>query len=184
MILRGGEIEVSTGHGPAARPFTLATRHGLLTPLGTRFIVRDVPGDNPHTADHTASDTPDSIAVAVLEGAVRITPRLGQRSVRVNAGQSSRFTATDAAAPVAMAPAESAWLDGMLVADHTPLPRLLAELGRYRRGLLRCDPALASLDVSGAFPLADTGAVLALLEEALPVRIRSVTRYWVTVAPR
>jgi len=57
-------------------------------------------------------------------------------------------------------------------------------LARYRRGVLRCDPAVADLRVSGAFPLADIDGSLRLLEKTLPVRISHVTPFWTTVAPR
>ena len=57
----------------------------------------------------------------------------------------------------------------------------MAELGRYRTGHLACDSAVASLRVSGAFPVADTEQALAVLARSLPVRVRRLTRYWVTV---
>ena len=56
--------------------------------------------------------------------------------------------------------------------------------GRYRPGLLRCDPAVAPLRVSGAFQLHDTDAVLAALPATLPVSVRYRTSYWVTIGPR
>jgi len=61
---------------------------------------------------------------------------------------------------------------------------LVAELARYHRGVLRCDPAAADLTVSGAFPVADTEASLALLAKSLPVRIGRATSYWITVQAR
>ncbi|WP_295176418.1 hypothetical protein [Variovorax sp. SCN 67-20] len=78
----------------------------------------------------------------------------------------------------------AAWTDGTLVVERMRLADFLGELGRYRGGVLRCDPEVGGLLVSGAFPLADTDAVLAMLEETLPVRLRSMSRYWVTVAAR
>ena len=59
-----------------------------------------------------------------------------------------------------------------------------AELARYRPGLLRCDPAVAALPVSGAFQLADTDAALTALAASLPVRIELRTRWWVSIGPR
>ena len=50
--------------------------------------------------------------------------------------------------------------------------------------MLRCDPAVAGLRVSGAFPLNDIDASLRLLEKTLPVRVSKVTPYWTTVVPR
>lgn len=175
--LRTGEIEVATAQDIQGRPFEVATRLGRISPLGTRFTVRDVDADAGQ-----AHDNP--VLVAVTEGAVSIAPRLGGTGLRLPAGQQTRFTATAVEPPETFDAANAAWLDDMIVADRMPMPRFIAELGRYRRGVLRCDPALADLVVSGAFPLDDTDAVLALLQEALPVRTRSLTRYWVTLVPR
>jgi len=72
----------------------------------------------------------------------------------------------------------------MLLAQRMRLADLLDELGRYRRGVLRCHASVAALTVSGAFPLRDTDASLRLLQETLPVKISSLTGYWVTVEPR
>ncbi|MNT94529.1 fec operon regulator FecR [compost metagenome] len=47
--------------------------------------------------------------------------------------------------------------------------------------MLRCDPAVADLRVSGVFQLRDTGPVLDSLPQALPVDVLFRTRYWVTV---
>ncbi|NQD80860.1 iron dicitrate transport regulator FecR, partial [Pseudomonas sp. CrR14] len=58
------------------------------------------------------------------------------------------------------------------------------ELARHRPGVLRCDPAVAKLPLTGVFPLADTDRVLAALQQSLPVEMQRVTRYWVTVRPR
>jgi transmembrane sensor len=73
---------------------------------------------------------------------------------------------------------------GALVADEMRLADFLAELGRYRRGVLRCDPALADLRFSGVFPLNDTAAILAMLPQSLPVRVRTFSPYWVHLEKR
>jgi transmembrane sensor len=61
------------------------------------------------------------------------------------------------------------------------LDDFLADIGRYRQGLLRCEPAVAGLRISGVFPLADTERILDMLASSLPVRVRSRSRYWVTL---
>lgn len=167
--LRAGEIEVRTAPDALGRPFVVMARFGTITPLGTRFVVRDT--------------NEDVVTVGVTAGAVRIESEGGATS-RVEAGQQASFGANAASPAMPLDPAFRAWVDGMLVVQRMPLPAFVAELGRYRPGLLRCDPALASLTVSGAFPVDDTDAALALLEKALPVRTRAVTQYWVTVIPR
>jgi transmembrane sensor len=49
--------------------------------------------------------------------------------------------------------------------------------------VLRIDPQIASLRLSGVFPLADTDRILATLPSVLPVRVQWSTRFWVTVTP-
>ncbi|AFK62625.1 Fe2+-dicitrate sensor, membrane protein [Advenella kashmirensis WT001] len=60
----------------------------------------------------------------------------------------------------------------------------VAELGRYRPGILRCDSSVADIPVSGAFQLNNTDRILEALAQTLPVQIQFRTRYWVTVAAR
>lgn len=100
----------------------------------------------------------------------------------VQAGEQAQFTARAIEPLTALEDGDGAWTDGMLVAVDMRLDAFLAELSRYRRGYLRCDPAVAALRVSGTYPLGDVDAILAVLPHALPVT--SVTRYWVSVGPR
>lgn len=72
----------------------------------------------------------------------------------------------------------------MLLARDMRLGDVIAELSRYRPGVLRCDPAVAELRVTGAISLKDTDAALRLLSNNLPVHIELRTPYLVTVAPR
>ncbi|ABR89798.1 Fe2+-dicitrate sensor, membrane component [Janthinobacterium sp. Marseille] len=167
VILHRGEILIETAQDEAGRPFELATSNGTIRPIGTRFTVRH-------------SDRPSSTAVAVLEGAVRVTPGQGN-SVRINAGEQTHFTELAALAPFALDDSAAAWTDGVLVVERMRLADFVTELDRYRPGVLRCDPAVADLLVSGSFPLRDPDAVLALLAETLPLQVRTLTRYWATV---
>ena len=64
------------------------------------------------------------------------------------------------------------------------LEDFLAELGRYRRGQLNCDPTVAELLISGTYPVNDSERILNMLEVSLPVRVKRFTRYWVTVEAR
>lgn len=73
------------------------------------------------------------------------------------------------------------WLDGALVARFMPLGDFVAELSRYHRGWLRCDPAVASLKVSGVYQLGDTNRVLATLANVLPVRASRIGGVWTTL---
>lgn len=169
--LRAGEILLTTGKDPAPvhRPFIVRTAQGSVQALGTRFMVRD---------------ERDGIRVAVFEGAVAIRPAASDAQRVLRAGQQTVFDAERIEPESAADTALVSWEDGMLAARNWRLADLVAELARYRRGFLRCDPAVAELRVSGAFPLNDTDAGLRLLEKTLPVRIQRMTPYWVTVAAR
>lgn len=183
ITLVDGEIMVSTGKDAAhvpPRPLIVATALGTLSPMGTRFSVRQAP-------------QADGVTVQVFEGAVRVAAREasapsgapGAAAARiVRAGEQASFTADGVSPATPLTSGDGAWTEGMLVAVDMRLDVFLAELSRYRRGYLRCDPAVAALRVSGTYPLGDTDAVLAVLPHALPVSVASVTRYWVSVGPR
>ena len=172
-----GEVLVTTGHqgepAGAHRPFIVDTPHGTLRPLGTRFAVRQFA---------------QASRVAVYEGRVALRPHdwdpggmdAGRERI-LRAGQQARFTRSTIGDAYSASEADTAWVDGMLVASGMRLDDFLAELSRYRPGRLACDAAIAHWRISGTYPLADTDRVLGLLRAALPVEVRSVTRWWVTV---
>ncbi len=170
--LHRGEIMIVTGRDQGAqyRAFTVHTSHGSARALGTRFVVYK-------NGDHTD--------VKVYEGAVEVRPRLNPDTARrVPAGSETRFTTGHAEVPHPTPPDSPAWLDGVLAAEQMPLRDFLAELGRYRKGVIHCDAAVADQVVSGIYPLADTDKVLDALAQALPVRVSFMTRYWVNVQAR
>jgi transmembrane sensor len=172
IVLRAGEILLTSAPDRAAsyRPLRVRSPQGVVQALGTRFMVRQ---------------DGDASRVAVFEGAVEVRPaRDSGTALRLEAGQGTRFTA-DAVQPAsAVQEGLAAWSRGLLLADAMPLAEVVKELARYRPGLLRCDPAVAGLRVSGVFSLRDTDRALHNLTLALPVAIAYRTRYWVTVGPR
>jgi len=172
VLVRTGEILVTTARDPAAipRPFFVETQQGSVQAIGTRFTVRQL----------------DALSqVAVLEGAVDIrTTGKPDAPMRLDAGQQTRFRRDGIDPPVAVAPHADAWTRGQLVADRMRLDDFLAELGRYRSGIVRCDPAVGGQIVSGVYPLADTDRVLNSLAQALPIRVSYATGWWVSVGPR
>ena len=105
------------------------------------------------------------------------------RPIIVQAGWQTSFDETAADAPQLRAPHEDAWLKGLLHADDTPLAQVLAQLARYRHGVVRCDPAVAGLRVSGVYQLHDTDKILSLLQSSLPIRVRRHSRWWISVGP-
>lgn len=164
-----GEMLVQTAADARQRPFIVQTALGAVRAIGTRFTVR-------------ARDA--EVKVEVLQGAVLLQPAqaLDARQL-LQAGEEGRFTQTQAQVQGPIGNAAGAWADGMLVVARMRLDAFLAELGRYRRGHLGCDPAVAHWLVSGAYPLADTDRVLAALTSSLAVQVHFLSRYWVTVRP-
>lgn len=170
VVLHAGEVHIDTGadrDSSTYRPFLVQTAQGRIRALGTRFGVRLAQ---------------DESRVAVTQGAVEITPASGAQLV-VQAGQQARFSQTGVTGPQPLETGAEDWLQGVLRVRDLRLDDFLAELGRYRQGLLRCDPAVGALRVSGVFQLRDTDAVLDSLPDALPVNVLYRTRYWVTVVP-
>ena len=172
LDLLAGEILVETVHaglagGADPRPFVVGTAAGTVRALGTRFTVRQ---------------RDDRAEVVVLAHAVEIRPRDTARGpTRVVAGERAAFTPAGVAPPLPSDDAAIAWARGQLVADDMALCDFVAEVGRYRAGVLRCTPAAAGLRVSGVFPLQDTDRILATLPQVLPVAVRRRSRYWVIV---
>lgn len=166
-----GEVMITTAKDPAPshRPFSVQTRHGSARALGTHFSVR--------VGEHSSR-------VAVIEGAVEMLPVHAAQGVILKAGEQSAFGSDSVAAVAPLEHAALTWEHGMLLAQQMRLADLLDELGRYRRGVLRCHASVAGLSVSGAFPLRDSDASLRLLQETLPVTVSSLSGYWVTVEPR
>ncbi|NVD96713.1 FecR domain-containing protein [Massilia sp. BJB1822] len=166
LRLYKGEILVQTAADPLGRHFIVESPQGAMRAIGTRFVVRL---DGEHTR------------LGVLEGAVEVRPASHPDAPYVvRAGRQSRFDAAGGATEV-LDPNADAWNSGVLYAEKMPLADFVAELARYRPGLLRCDPSAARLRVSGAFQLRDTDSILQALAASLPVRVQTRTRYWVTL---
>ncbi|NMK47828.1 FecR domain-containing protein [Achromobacter sp. Bel] len=170
--LRSGEIAVHAVADASSRPrpFVVRTSLGDIEAMPSRFCVRQDGGQ---------------CQVSVQEGQVRVSSGAHPgRMLSLMAGEQGSLTADGVSAPSVADPHASDWTRGVLYANQLRLDVFAAELGRYRPGVLRCDPAIAHLRISGAFQLNDTDAVLAALPATLPVRVRYRTAYWVTIGPR
>jgi transmembrane sensor len=170
LRLVAGEVWIVTGHPTRPAPFVVETRDGRIRALGTRFSVRQSDGGS---------------RVAVAEGAVEVLLPGQPSGARVlQAGRHLSFSAHAIASPEVLGEQDLAWTRGLIVADGMPLADFLDELGRYRSGVLHCDPAVSGLRLSGVFPVGDTDRILQALPRVLPVQLNERTRYWVSVGPR
>lgn len=170
--LRSGEIAVHAvaDAPPHPRPFVVRTRLGDIEAMPSRFCVRQ---------------DGSQCQVSVQEGQVRVSSGAHPgRMLSLVAGEQGRLTDEGVSQPSPADPHVSDWMRGVLYANQLRLDAFASELGRYRSGILRCDPDIAHLRISGAFQLNDTDAVLAALPATLPVEVRYRTPYWVTIGPR
>lgn len=165
IFLRAGAAYLATAQD--ARPLSVLTLHGSARALGTRFSV---------ALEEAAT------RVAVAEGAVSLQPLAGEPLV-LQAGSQSRFDAHRCDPAAALADGAFAWTQGVLYADRMRLDSFADTVSAYRRGMVRCDPRVAGLRISGSFRLADTTQILDMLAATLPVKVRYHTRYWVEIGP-
>ena len=177
-----GEILITTAHSLegasaiTAQPLSVVTAQGEIRPMGTRFMVS-------RKHNHTN--------VAVFAGRVALYPRA--TSLTPDSGPPSSYIVekgqrtdlfSDRLGDIQPADENStAWVDGMLVATSMPLGEFLQILATYHPGYLGYDPAVASLPVSGTYPLDNTDQILTSLAATLPIKVYTVTRYWVRVVP-
>ena len=166
VILLSGEVMVTSSTQPTRRPLRVDTRYGTVTPIGTRFSVRD-------TGDGYAR-------VALFEGQLRLQPRHGDPVV-LDAGMGADIREDGVTAKATLDLSAASWTQGVLMAERMPLAQCLAELARYRRGIVRCDRDIALLPISGNFPLDRSDQALALIARVLDLQLVYRTRYWVTL---
>ena len=161
-----GEIAVYTASDP--RPLRVHTVHGRMRALGTRFNVR-------LHADRTE--------LIVIEHAVAVHNAASEHEVRVDAGMALTFNSGPLSEPRAADLASTEWREGQLVLDGWPLRSALAELQRYRPGVLSCSDDVAQLRLAGVYPLDDTDRALVAIAGALKLKVNTWTRYWVRLTP-
>lgn len=166
LVLVAGEVLVVTGEDPQ-RPLYLDTRSARLTPLGTRFSVRERPDDE---------------LLTVFEGAVEIRTgdQAGQQQV-IGAGQQASYSSAGIAPPDTAQGTREAWANGILLAENLALSAFAEELGHHYWGRIQVDPAVADLTLLGAYPLHDMERTLRMMESALPVQAHRVVPGWIRI---
>ena len=170
IVLHRGEITVNTAPDPAAvkRSLIVSTARGQVKALGTHFWIRDG----------------KTTEVAVFDGATEVTHdhkggvHLVEKGYQVSLNRQGVSALSSADVNV------MGWTEGKIIAQSMPLGEFLAELERYYSGVIVCDEAVAGLKLSGVFPLDNKEHVLNAIEQSLPVRVDSFSRFWVRVAAR
>ncbi|WDY57311.1 FecR domain-containing protein [Pseudomonas sp. PSKL.D1] len=164
LTLLRGEISLDS-NADDNRPFRIATRVGDLATQDGQLLLRD---------------NSLGLLLAVRRGEVTLFPS-SSTPYRAHSGEVLQVSADGTFKPAALHGDPWGWTDGVLSVQQMPLGEFVAELARYRPGMLRCAPEAAGLKVSGTYQLADTEQILQLLARSLPVRVDYHTRYWVNI---
>lgn len=147
------------------RPFSVHTDMGRILAGEARFNVREESG---------------GIHLAVLDSVVSVTNLRGENQ-HVQAGHGLWFD-HDTLLPVAISSyAETAWTQGRLEVQDAPLSSVIDSLRNYSPAVIRLDPAIAGLRVSGNFPLDNVPYSLDALAQTMPIAITRTTGYWIRI---
>ncbi|CAM4133735.1 FecR family protein [Bordetella muralis] len=117
--------------------------------------------------------------VDVYEGSLRVSAQ--DSEPRVLSAGAALYRKAGSWHEAAAQNSRAAWMDGLLVANDDRLAEVIAQLARYRRGMLSVSPEVADLSVSGVFPLDDTDGALDMLQHVLPITIKRWGAWWVRV---
>ena len=162
ITLVDGELALNVAGATAT---TLHTRYGQLQVSQAQVCVRQLAA---------------GCLVSVLKGAVQVQDLSGNSST-LQGGQQASLKASGLGAWAPFDVLQLGWRDGVLTAQNQALGDFLRELARYRPGVLRWEPGLETLRVTGSFRLDDTDRILDLLASTLGLEVRARTRYWVSL---
>ncbi|CRM14593.1 FecR domain-containing protein [Pseudomonas sp. 58 R 3] len=163
ITLVDGELALTV---PGAAAISVHTRYG-------QVAVRQ--------ADVCVRQLASGCRVSVFKGAVQVRDLTGQLTT-LNSGEQAWLRPRGLSAGAVFDVQQLGWRDGVLTAQNQPFGDFLRELERYRPGVLRWDPSLETLRVTGSFRLDDTDRILTLLAQTLGFEVRARTRYWVTLS--
>lgn len=166
LSLARGELSVVVAAD--TRPFMVEVAQGLITSFGARSLVRQEVG---------------SSLVQAIDGSLLVQPARASEPLLMAAGQVVRLSTRNITPVDSHMFDYSAWIDGVFAVRNMPLKHLLTELGRYRRGVLRCAPDLENFQVSGVYQLRDTDFILQTLALAANADVRYFTRWWAEMVP-
>lgn len=164
LQLRAGEVLLQVP-ADARGALRVSTRHGWVAGEHARFGL---------------CQRVDGVCLSLFDGEVELRTEAGRRR-QLQTGQQVTFSSARVGEVQAVEAARRSWVQGVFVAEGTPLRRLVEDLARQRHGYLGCSPAVAELRVVGSFPLSDTEQALELLPRVLPVRIHRPLPWWVSI---
>jgi transmembrane sensor len=151
------------------RPFSVEAGEGVVTALGTTFVIRK---------------TADDVLVTLIEGIVAVARQkqlitishspdehedIAQQLVYSKKGISK--------ADIVDIPEVTAWQRGRLVFDNNSLPEVVAELNRYSdRKIIIADRSLRPIRVTGVFDAGDNHSAIEALKTYFSMRLETDPR--------
>ncbi len=167
-----GEVLARSAAGQ--RPFAITSPAGTAITLNTDSSVFAL-----RCFGQTSVLTVKRPSIKVIPAAIE--PGYSATESFVHSRQQCRFNANNIEW-IAEAPKGSlAWRRGELIVERWPLEQVLAELARYRPGILRCDSEVADIRVSGVFQTGKTDQALDVLAALFKLQITRITPYWVSL---
>lgn len=162
--LREGELLARVA-SDRNRPFLIQTEQAQVRAFGNRFVLRERQGQG---------------QVVALDGALEIDRQSGER-LQLAAGHEVHFDRAGFGLVQVSSAGATAWIDGFLQVRDRPLDEVIDALRPYHTGVLRLDPSVAGLRVSGLYRLDNPQQILDTLARTLPIHITRRTGLWVTV---
>lgn len=141
-----------------SRPFSVRTREGTATALGTRYSV---------------SASQGRTLVTVVESTVRLCPSAKGDCRTLSAGQRAFITADGVSAIDHVdTHAAALWAEGWIEVHDRPLSEVVGQLARYARGGIRYDAGeLSRIRITGSYPLTRPEAALQSIAEIADVAV-------------
>lgn len=162
--LLSGQASFTVAHGQPA-PFRVYAGDKVITAIGTVFDVR-IDGEK--------------VTVAVIEGSVRVTPRLENPA---SAAEAETLVAGEALVTLpegAMSVTQvdvgrlGSWRSGLMSFQDTPLAEAVAEVNRYtHRPITLADPRVGEYRVSGTFRIGEPERFAQAMARLFPVSVTS-----------
>lgn len=156
ITLEKGQARFEVTHD-ARRPFSVEAGEGIVTALGTTFVVRK-----------TAND----VLVTLIEGKVEVARQKQLMTIshspddHENIAQQLVYSKKGISkADIVDIPQVTAWQQGRLVFDNHSLPEVVAELNRYSaKKIIIADRSLRAIRVTGVFDAGDNRSAIKALE--------------------
>jgi transmembrane sensor len=168
ITLEKGQARFDVAHD-AQRPFSVEAGEGVVTALGTTFVVRK-----------TAND----VLVTLIEGVVEVARQKQLMTISHSPDQHEDIAQQlvyskkgISKADIVDIPQVTAWQRGRLVFDNHSLPEVIAELNRYSdKKIIIADRSLRSIRVTGVFNAGDNRSAIRALKTYFSMSLSTDSR--------